>query len=150
MAAFTLRITRRAYEVLRRHSLSEYPDECCGALLGRMDLSGRLITAAIPCRNVSPEPRHNRYEISPRELVNIQRAARENDEEILGFYHSHPDHPAQSSETDLEQAYWFGCSYVITSVSAGPVVGETVSYLLDGKGEHEKHFVPEAIDIVEG
>jgi proteasome lid subunit RPN8/RPN11 len=114
-----------------------------------MDLNGRVITAAIPCRNVSPESRRNRYEISARELVQIQRAARGNDEEILGFYHSHPDHTAQWSETDLEQAYWFGCSYVITSVNAGPVLGETASYLLNGKGEHQKHFEPEAIEIVD-
>ena len=149
MPAFTLRIVRQAYEALRQHSVAEYPNECCGVLLGRMDMSGRVITAAVRCQNVSAESLHNRYEISPKELVHIQRAAREHDDEILGFYHSHPDHPVTWSLTDLDQAYWFGCSYVITSVMPGPVAGDTASYLLNGKGEHQKHFTTETIEIVE-
>ncbi len=149
MPAFTLKIVRSAYEALRQHALAEYPNECCGILLGRMDMSGRLITSAMACTNASAESRHNRYEIDPKEVVKVQREARERGEEILGFYHSHPGHPARWSSTDLEQAYWIGCSYVITSVMAGPAVGETASYLLDGKSEEEKVFRTERIEVVE-
>jgi proteasome lid subunit RPN8/RPN11 len=149
MDVLTLRIVRSAYQALREHSLAEFPNECCGVLLGSLDLSGRLLTAAVACRNVSAESHRSRYEISPKELVQVQRAARDRNEEILGFYHSHPNHPALWSPTDLEQAYWFGFSYVITSVAPGPILGETAAYLLDGTGESDKVFRPEIIEIVD-
>jgi len=62
--------------------------------------------------------------------------------EIVGFYHSHPDHPARPSPTDLEDAHWIGCSYVITSVVQGKA-HETRSFLLNGTLEEDKHFVEE-------
>src|SRR5947209_7455262 len=120
MAPSTLRIVRSAYEALREHAVAEYPHECCGVLLGRMDMGGRVVTASVACKNINTRSPHNRYEISPKEVVQVQRAARERGEEILGFYHSHPGYPASWSLTDLDQAYWIGCSYVITSVSPGP------------------------------
>lgn len=149
MTASTLKIYRQAYDDLRRHAAAEYPNECCGVLLGRLDINGRVVMSAVACQNVMPNSRHNRYEISPKELVAVQRAAREHNQEILGFYHSHPEHSADWSQTDLAQAFWVGCSYVITSVFAGPVVGETASYLLDGKGEHQKDLHTEVIEVID-
>jgi proteasome lid subunit RPN8/RPN11 len=64
--------------------------------------------------------------------------------EVVGFYHSHPDHPARPSATDLAEAHWFGCSYVITRVERGRADG-TRSFLLMGSEEREKHFVDEEI-----
>ena len=72
-----------------------------------------------PSRQHAHRSAHNRYNIDPKELVRIQREGRERGEDIIGFYHSHPDHPAQWSQTDLAEAHWFGCSYVITSVEKG-------------------------------
>jgi len=80
--------------------------------------------------------------------VRIQREGRERDEDILGFYHSHPDHPAHWSHTDLAEAHWFGCSYVITSVERGKAA-LTHSFLLDGTDEHDKHLGAEEIQIAE-
>ena len=61
----------------------------------------------------------DRYHIDPRELVRIQRQGHERGLDIVGFYHSHPDHPARWSQTDLAEAHWIGCSYVITAVEHG-------------------------------
>ena len=74
----------------------------------------------------SPE---NRYHIDPAELVRIQRKAALTGQDIVGFYHSHPDCPAKWSRTDLDEAHWTGCSYVITSVEHGKAV-QTNSFLL--------------------
>jgi proteasome lid subunit RPN8/RPN11 len=78
--------------------------------------------------------------------VRIQREGREREEDILGFYHSHPDHPAEWSQTDLAEAHWFGCSYIITSVKKGKAVA-TNSFLLDGTDESDKHLDPEEIQV---
>src|SRR5262252_10375006 len=125
-----LKITQAAYERLRRHGEQSYPHESCGVLLGRFSGDGRIVSTAVPCSNIRTDSPHNRYQIDAKELVRIQREARERDEDILGFYHSHPDHPAQWSATDLADAHWFGCSYVITSVQKGKAA-ETNSFLLD-------------------
>ena len=89
---------------------------------------------------------HKRYEIDPAELVRVQRKARQSGMEILGFYHSHPDHPAEPSPTDLEHAHWIGCSYVITSVQNGKA-SKTRSFLLSGTREEDKSFVEEHLTL---
>jgi len=65
----------------------------------------------------------------------------------VGFYHSHPDHPARWSQTDLAEAHWLGCSYVITSVEAGQAT-ETRSFVLAGATEDEKRLEPEKITVL--
>jgi proteasome lid subunit RPN8/RPN11 len=89
----------------------------------------------------------NRYQISPAELVRIQREAMLAGRDIVGFYHSHPDHPARWSATDLAEAHWTGCSYLITSVELGRAV-LTNSFLLLGH-EEEKHFEDELLDVIQ-
>jgi proteasome lid subunit RPN8/RPN11 len=80
-------------------------------------------------------------------LVRIQRAGRERGEDIIGFYHSHPDHPAQWSSTDLAEAHWFGCSYVITEVAKG-TAEVTNSFELTGFDENDKKLVGERVEVV--
>ena len=142
-----LKITESAYEAIRRHGEETYPHECCGVLLGHVDDEGRVVTAATACGNTRRDSPHNRYHIDPKELVRIQREGRTRGEDILGFYHSHPDHPAHWSETDLDEAHWIGCSYVITSVEDGRAA-LTHSFLLDGTSEDDKHLDAERIEIV--
>ena len=89
---------------------------------------------------------HNRYNIDPKELVKIQREGRTRGEDIIGFYHSHPDHPAQWSKTDLAEAHWFGCSYVITSVEKGKAM-VTNSFELTGSDETDKRLVDEIVEV---
>jgi proteasome lid subunit RPN8/RPN11 len=142
-----LKISPTDHASLRRHGEETYPHECCGVLLGRFDDDGaKTVTRAAPCGNTRLDSAHNRYHIDPKELIQIQREGRERGEEIVGFYHSHPDHPARWSVTDLAEAHWIGCSYVITSVEAGRAA-VTNSFELTGSDEANKKFVDEVINL---
>ena len=143
-----LRIPETILNELRRHGEETYPHECCGILLGAADWEKdeRTVTRALRCGNTRADSPHNRYHIDERELIAAQKQARERGEDIVGFYHSHPDHPARWSATDLADAHWLGCSYVITSVSNGKA-DVTNSFALAGAREEEKRFVDERIEV---
>ncbi len=142
-----LKISQSVYDTLRRHGEETYPHECCGVLLGQMSEDGvRVVSSATKAGNTRTDSAHNRYNIDPKELVRIQREGRERGEDIIGFYHSHPDHPAQWSQTDLAEAHWLGCSYVITSVEKGKSA-LTHSFELKGSDESNKHFADEKIEV---
>jgi proteasome lid subunit RPN8/RPN11 len=148
-----LRIEYAGYEALRAHGEETYPNECCGVLLGKNILGeGDGATAVnhvqqtVRAGNTRTDSAHNRYNIAPQELVKIQRQARGLGLDIVGFYHSHPDHPAQWSPTDFAEAHWLGCSYIITSVEQGKAA-LTNSFLLSGASEDDKKFEDEAIQI---
>ena len=146
-----LKIPQSAYVSLRQHGEETYPHECCGVLLGRFDDTSadsveKTVSRIARCGNTRADSPHNRYHIDPRELIRIQREGRERGEDIVGFYHSHPDHPAQWSPTDLAEAHWFGCSYVITSVEKG-VATITNSFELAGTDESDRKFVDEKIEM---
>ena len=141
-----LHLPKAVYESIRAHGEETYPHECCGAMLGRPDGNGWKVVEAVRAGNTRTDSAHNRYNIAPIELVRIQRSAREKGLEIAGFYHSHPDHPAQWSPTDFAEAHWLGCSYVITSVAQGKAA-ETNAFLLAGGGEEDKRFEQQAIEM---
>jgi len=141
-----LRISRSHYDALRQHGEETYPHECCGVLLGRFDCEQRVVTSVARCGNTRDDSPHNRYNIDPKELIRIQREGRERGEDIIGFYHSHPDHPAMWSATDLAEAHWFGCSYAISSVDNGKAA-ITNSFELTGSEEQDKQFVSETIEV---
>ena len=143
-----LKLPQSAYTSLRQHGEETYPHECCGVLLGQMDDNGvRSVTSVARAGNTRTDSAHNRYNIDPKDLIRIQREGRGRGEDIIGFYHSHPDHPAQWSSTDLAEAHWFGCSYVITSVEKGKAV-LTNSFELTGTDESDKKLVGEKIELV--
>jgi len=149
-----LRIEYTDYEALRAHGEETYPNECCGVLLGKHTPGEEPNPAAINAvsqivraDNTRTDSAHNRYNIAPRELVKIQRQARSLGLDIVGFYHSHPDHPAQWSKTDFAEAHWLGCSYIITSVEKGKAA-TTNSFLLSGTEDDNKQFQDEAIEIM--
>jgi proteasome lid subunit RPN8/RPN11 len=142
-----LKVSPQNYAALRHHGEETYPHECCGVLLGRLNDDGtRVVTSIARCGNTRTDSAHNRYHIDPRELVRVQREGRERGEDIVGFYHSHPDHPARWSSTDLAEAHWFGCSYVITSVEKGKAA-ITNSFELAGSAETDKRLVDEPIEV---
>ncbi len=144
----TLRLPCTVYEALRAHGEETYPHECCGALLGQPAEDGWQVTAAVRAGNTRTDSAHNRYQIAPIELVKIEREARQQGLEIAGFYHSHPDHPAQWSVTDFAEAHWLGCCYVITEVAGGKAAA-TNSFLLAGTTEEDKRFEPQAVVVSE-
>jgi proteasome lid subunit RPN8/RPN11 len=141
-----LKVGKSHYDALRRHGEETYPHECCGVLLGRMDGDERVVTSVARAGNTRTDSAHNRYNIDPKDLIRIQREGRERGEDIIGFYHSHPDHPARWSSTDLAEAHWFGCSYVITSVEKGKAV-LTNSFELTGSDENDKKLIDEKIEV---
>ena len=141
-----LKLNTSHYQALRRHGEETYPHECCGVLLGQMEGDTRVVTSVVRCGNTRADSPHNRYNIDPRELIRIQREGRERGEDIVGFYHSHPDHPAMWSATDLAEAHWIGCSYVITSVEEGKAA-VTNSFALAGSEEADKRFVDEGVEV---
>jgi len=144
---FMLKLASKDYDALRKHGEETYPHECCGVLLGRFDDDGsRIVTSTARCGNTRTDSPQNRYNIDPRELVRIQREGRERGEDIVGFYHSHPDHPARWSPTDFAEAHWIGCSYVITSVDKGKAA-ITNSFELSGSDESNKQLVDEKIEV---
>jgi proteasome lid subunit RPN8/RPN11 len=142
-----LKFERNDYEAMRAHGEETYPNECCGVLLGSLRDDGtRAVTSTARAGNTRTDAAHNRYNIDPKDLIRIQREGRERGEDIVGFYHSHPDHPAQWSSTDFAEAHWIGCSYVITSVEKGKAA-ITNSFELTGPDESYKRLVDEKIVV---
>lgn len=141
-----LKLNEQVYDAIRRHGEETYPHECCGVLLGHSAEDVNDVEDSMRAGNTRTDSPENRYQIAPQELVKIQRLARERGLDIVGFYHSHPDHPARWSKTDFAEAHWIGCSYVITAVDEG-VAQATNSFLLTGAGEDDKAFEDEAVEV---
>lgn len=150
-----LRMEQAQFDVIRTHGEEIYPHECCGVLLGHADETANRVVDTVPAVNTRTDSAHNRYHIAPQELIRIQREARQLGLDIVGFYHSHPDHPAQWSKTDLAEAHWFGCSYMITSVIGDAKAEnkgrcratETNAFLLSGTIEEDKRLVAQRLEI---
>jgi proteasome lid subunit RPN8/RPN11 len=143
-----LTIPNTLHKQLRQHGETTYPHECCGVLTGEIDEEGeKTVQAVVRCGNTRTDSLANRYHIGPAELVRIQREAALAGRDVVGFYHSHPDRPAQWSATDLAEAHWTGCSYVITSVEHGRAV-LTNSFQLLGQ-EENKRFEGEDIEVID-
>lgn len=138
-----LQIRTADLDELRTHAEEAYPNECCGVLLGRADGDVRTVESTIRCANALSES-SRQYFIDPAELIRVQREAREHGLSIVGFYHSHPDHPPRHSNRDLAEAHWTGCDYLIVSVQRG-IAGDVNAYRLVGSSDGEKHFVRETV-----
>jgi proteasome lid subunit RPN8/RPN11 len=143
----SLRISQQLYDELRAHGEETYPQECCGIMMGKGVGDDLQVAGLIRAGNTRTDSAHNRYNIAPQELIKAQREGRKAGLDIVGFYHSHPDHPAQWSSTDFAEAHWFGCAYVITAVAKG-VAQITNSFLLAGTSEDDKAFANQNVAIV--
>src|SRR4051812_29095372 len=141
-----LKLSQRDFDAIRLHGEESYPHECCGILLGSSDADPREVKQVVRAGNTRSDRPEDRYNIAPEELIRAQRQAREQALDIIGFYHSHPDCPAEWSLTDLAEAHWLGCSYVITSVEQGKAA-RTNSFALLGSSEEEKHFENERLEV---
>lgn len=125
---------------IQQHGAAAYPHECCGFLLGRVEQNRRVVSQIHRAENQRSDSLHNRYQISPQEYLHAERLAAAARLEIVGFYHSHPDHPARPSQFDLENA-WPGLVYVIVGVNQGQADQTTAWILTDDRGR----FLPEEI-----
>lgn len=139
-------IGQAEYDEIRRHGEDTYPHECCGVMLGVIDDDTRTVKSTVRCGNTRDDRPQDRFNIDPKDLVRIQRQGREQGYDIVGFYHSHPDCPAQWSRTDLAEAHWIGCSYVITRVD-NRKAQDTNSFSLEGTLEEDKHFEDEEVRV---
>ncbi len=146
----SLSLSQDVYNALRAHGEETYPHECCGIMLGKTTDDGIQVKELVRAGNTRTDSAHNRYNIAPQELIKAQREGRKAGLDIVGFYHSHPDHPAQWSVTDFNEAHWFGCAYVITAVDGDKSTGKatiTNSFLLTGASEEDKAFANQEIVI---
>jgi proteasome lid subunit RPN8/RPN11 len=113
---------------IRRHGEETFPHECCGALIGR---DGR-VTGVVALPNTTEEGPRRRFMVRPLDYRVAEQQAAKDGAELLGFYHSHPDHPARPSQYDLDHA-WPTFAYVIVSVMAGTARDMTVWFLKEDR-----------------
>jgi proteasome lid subunit RPN8/RPN11 len=109
-----LAVTHQVDTAIRAHGIETYPNECCGALIGR----DGVVTEVYALPNTTEEGPRRRFLVRPRDYREAENRASASGGELLGFYHSHPDHPARPSQYDLDHAWPF-FSYIIVSVRAG-------------------------------
>jgi proteasome lid subunit RPN8/RPN11 len=141
-----LKISKADYDLIRWEAKRSYPRESCGILLGNVVDGHRVVTMTLTCDNMRKDSPSDRYSINPEQVIGALKLARNRGESIIGFYHSHPDHSPNYSSTDLAEAHWFDCSYVITSVDRGAPTS-TASFVLEG-AEDRKNFQAESIEIL--
>src|SRR3989441_8621890 len=113
---------------IRTHGQATYPHECCGALVGR----GDHVNAIVALPNTTEEGPRRRFLVRPSDYREAEHRARELGAELLGFYHSHPDHPARPSQYDLDHA-WPTFAYVIVAVASGTAGHPTVWWVKDDR-----------------
>ena len=133
-----LTITPEIRAHIEAHAIETYPHECCGVIVGHSTglmagrvADGRVGVAAHRTGNLNTERARDRFTLDPKDFLRIDTEARKLGLDIIGIYHSHPDHPAQPSETDRAAA-WEGYSYVIVAVNMG-AVGDFHSFELQGE-----------------
>src|ERR1700692_139661 len=126
-------VTGEVDQAIRGHGQETYPHECCGALVG----SGGRVTATVPLPNTTEEGPRRRFLVRPSDYRMAERRAGELGGELLGFYHSHPDHPARPSQYDLDHA-WPTFAYVIVAVAGGVAGDMTVWFLKEDRSSFEE------------
>jgi proteasome lid subunit RPN8/RPN11 len=155
-----LKLTSQHIDSIRRHAARDYPSECCGMILGTVDDDAKHVREIVPLTNLrhdakraqellplaepGRESERNRFLIDPHEQLRVEKDARARGLDVLGYYHSHPDHPARPSSYDREHAWpWY--SYVIVSVERGEAKTLT-SWVLS---EDRSHFEEEAVEMLQ-
>lgn len=153
-----LKIEANQLAQIRHHGATDYPSECCGVLLGKADGDAKLVTEVVPLKNIRHDPSRaqellpvddtgretekNRFLIDPLDQLRVEKNARVRGLEVLGYYHSHPDHPARPSNYDREHAWpWY--SYIIVSVVGG-MAKDLTCWVLD---EDRGMFHPEELVV---
>lgn len=142
MSAHRLTVTAEVDRAIRLHGQETYPHECCGALVGRTEGEHGFVTAAVALPNTTDEGPRRRFMVRPSDYKQAEQQAGELGGELLGFYHSHPDHPARPSQYDLDHA-WPTFAYVIVAVAGGTAGDMTVWYLQEDRSrfdEGELHY----------
>lgn len=133
----------RLYDIIVGHAERERPAEACGILGGQFGSAHSAVESAHEATNVADRP-ETRYAIDPTEHLEIMKRIREADQDVVGFYHSHPSGPSEPSETDGSRATWSDRSYVIVTLDSPPFVN---SWRWNGSDER---FEQESLTIAAG
>jgi len=142
-----IKIPLHLYESICAHGEETYNEECCGAIFGYNKDYGKDIKEIMKFKNEKDGNRQNRYLISPSEYLSAEKAAKEKNMELIGFYHSHPDHPAVPSKFDTDHAFpWF--LYLIVSVGKGKA-GDFRGWVLEEDRERFNEEIIETIVLTE-
>ena len=136
-----MKITRAAAEAIKAHGAEGFPYEICGLLVGRP--GDGLISDARRLTNIEQEQPRVRYEVDAMEDMRLRKEIYKTDLDVLGYYHSHPDHPAWASPTDAGRA-WETYVYVIVSVSGG-MPGDMNAFVAEKNGGPMKHIELEVV-----
>ncbi|NIS83137.1 MAG: hypothetical protein GTO14_23700 [Anaerolineales bacterium] len=141
----TLKIPENLLSQIWQHGSQHYPEEGAGLLLGTVERTSRRVEKLMPLVNrFSVESRHNRYKLEPKDMLYAEQEAERLGLDVIGVFHSHPDHPPNPSEFDRQWALpWY--SYIITSVNQGTAV-ESRAWRL---AEDRTRFVEEHIERIE-
>jgi proteasome lid subunit RPN8/RPN11 len=141
--AHSLTLGAADLEAINRHGERTYPEECCGFLLGRSDDGVTSVDRVVPAANERLDSRHNRFVMSPETVLAAHKEARAAGLAVVGYYHSHPDHPAAPSEFDREHA-WPGLSYLIVSIRGGQADEARSWRLRDDRERFEEEVLADA------
>jgi proteasome lid subunit RPN8/RPN11 len=140
-----LRLSADLVAKISAHGERTYPEECCGMLLGVTEGENRVVVATVEMNNSQDENRRRRFLVSPQQYREAERLAAEQRRELLGFYHSHPDHPAEPSAFDREHALpWF--TYVIVSVRDAKAAAFTSWILSDARDRFNAQLLVITVD----
>ncbi len=138
----TIRLSDREVEAIREHGRESYRDEACGVMLGRVHGELKDVLSVAPLVNSRKDERHRRFVVTPEDYRRAEAEAASRRLTLVGFYHSHPDHPAYPSSYDLEHAFPY-FSYVIVSVRNGEP-GQLRSFVL---ADDRSRFFEEEMSI---
>lgn len=137
-----IRLSKIQIEAIKQHGVRDFPHECCGVILGDLVDGVKVVRELRPLSNVHEDGHERRYLVSPDEMLTLMQEERRTKRKILGFYHSHPNHPAIPSEYDRDWASpWY--TYIIVSIIDGkPDI--ISSWLLQ---DDRLAFTPDEIEI---
>lgn len=141
-----LLITPRHLQTISRHAAMTYPRECCGVLIGHSGAGTTIVERVLSVGNERQDGR-DRYLIHPETVLAAHQQARALGFEVVGYYHSHPDHPAVPSKLDRENA-WPEVSYVIAAVQGGRVTEARSWRLSAGRERFEEEAIEQGAGLV--
>ena len=135
-----IRLSKKIVDEIEYHGEQTYPEECCGMMLGFSDQGIHSIESVIPIDNSQSDNRKRRFLITPEQYRHAEQLADKWKMELLGFYHSHPDHPAAPSTFDTDHALpWF--SYIIVSVGHGKAAAMTAWLLNEERTQFKERKI---------
>lgn len=134
-----LEISKELLTQINNHGKQTYPDESCGIMAGFVEGDKRIVKKVYPAENLNKERSKDRYELNQKDFLHADRDAAKNDMDIVGIYHSHPDHPSKASETDREKAHQ-GYSYLITAIHNGEFFSRN-SWVLDQDNQFQEEEI---------